>query len=157
MSVKLVLILLPGRFQLDPGLAPGNEGQVDADGTGPGSFGILGPAVQELQRSQPRRRLTDCPGPRGGPWPDRRELGRCVVIPVTAAFWLRANKEDSSYLYIASDEFNDKKLGVGYGEVLRIAAEMRDPNFDPFRVKLVRPGDLLSSDGRCCGLYTRLP
>jgi hypothetical protein len=65
-------------------------------------------------------------------------------IPVTAAFWLRANDEDSSYLYVASDEFNDKKLDVGYGEVLRVAAVMRDPNFDPFRVKLIRPGDPLA-------------
>ena len=68
-------------------------------------------------------------------------------IPVTAAFWLRANEEDSSYLYVASDEFNDNKLDVGYGEVLRIAAEMRDPNFDPFRVKLIRPGDPLAKAG----------
>ena len=65
-------------------------------------------------------------------------------IPVTAAFRLRANEEDSSYLYVASDEFNDEKLDVGYGEVLRIAAEMRDPNFAPFRVKLIRLGDPLA-------------
>ena len=65
-------------------------------------------------------------------------------IPVTAAFWVRTNDEDSSYLYVASDEFNDKKLDVGYGEVLRVAAEMRDPNFDSFRVKLIRSGDPLA-------------
>jgi hypothetical protein len=65
-------------------------------------------------------------------------------IPVTAAFWLRANEEDSGYFYLASDEFNDEKLRVAYGEVLRVAREMRDPNFDPFRVKLIRPSDPLA-------------
>lgn len=58
-------------------------------------------------------------------------------IPVMVAFWLKASEEDSWYLYVASEEFNDKKLDVAYGEVLRVAAELRDPNFDPFRVKLI--------------------
>ena len=67
-------------------------------------------------------------------------------IPVTAAFWLKASEESSWYLYVASDEFNDKKLDVGYREVLRVAAELRDPNLDPFQVKLIEPGNPLAKD-----------
>ena len=65
-------------------------------------------------------------------------------IPVMAAFWLKASEDDSWYLYVASDEFNDKKLDVGYREVVRLAGEMRDPNFDQFRVKLISPDDPLA-------------
>ena len=60
------------------------------------------------------------------------------LVPVQAAFWLRTSEEDSWYLYITSDQFKDKNVDVAYGEVLRLAGEMRDPNFDPFRVKLIR-------------------
>jgi hypothetical protein len=33
---------------------------------------------------------------------------------------------------------------VAYGEIIRIAAEMKDPNFDPFRLRLLRMGDPLT-------------
>jgi hypothetical protein len=65
-------------------------------------------------------------------------------IPVMAAFWLKANEEASWYLYVASDAFNDKKLDVGHREVLRLAGEMRNPNLDPFRVKLIGTSDPLA-------------
>lgn len=65
-------------------------------------------------------------------------------IPVMAAFWLKASEESSWYLYVASDDFNHGDLRVGYGEVLRIAGELRDPNFDPFQVKLIKPSDPLA-------------
>ncbi len=56
---------------------------------------------------------------------------------VSTAFWLRTGEEDSWYLYIASDECNDTNRDGPYREVLRIAREIRDPNFDPFQVKVV--------------------
>jgi len=65
-------------------------------------------------------------------------------IPVMAAFWLKASEEGSWYLYLASDEFNHNNLDVGYREVLRLAGELRDPNFDPFQVKLINPGHPLA-------------
>jgi hypothetical protein len=65
-------------------------------------------------------------------------------IPVTAAFWLKASEADSWYLYVASDEFNDRNLDVAYAEVLRLAGEIRDPNFDPFQVKLIKPSHPLA-------------
>jgi hypothetical protein len=63
---------------------------------------------------------------------------------VTVAFWLKANEEDSWHLYLASDEFNDNTMDVAYREVLRLAAEVRDPNLDPFQVKLIKPGHPLA-------------
>ncbi len=45
---------------------------------------------------------------------------------------------------VASDEFNHNNLDVGYREVLRLAGELRDPNFDPFQVKLIKPGHPLA-------------
>jgi len=65
-------------------------------------------------------------------------------IPVMAALWLKASDEGSWYLYLASDEFNHNNLDVGYREVLRLAGELRDPNFDPFQVKLIKPGHPLA-------------
>jgi hypothetical protein len=69
-------------------------------------------------------------------------------IPVAAAFWLRTNDEEWWYLYVASEEFDDKRLDVGYGEVVRLAAESPDPNFDPFRVKLIGATDPLATAAR---------
>jgi hypothetical protein len=57
--------------------------------------------------------------------------------PVTAAFWLKSSDEDFRYLYVASNQIDDSNFDVAYGEVLRVANEMRSPYLDPFRVKLV--------------------
>ena len=65
-------------------------------------------------------------------------------IPVRAAFWIRVSEDDIGYLYVTSDQFNGKSVGAAYAEVLRIAREMQDPNFDPFRVKLIKPDDPLA-------------
>ena len=65
-------------------------------------------------------------------------------IPVTAAFWLKAREEDSWYLYVVSDRLNDNDLDVAYGGALRIANQMRNPYFDPFQVKLIKPGHALA-------------
>jgi hypothetical protein len=64
-------------------------------------------------------------------------------IPVAAAFWLKA-PEESRYLYVVWDPLDDKDLDVAYGEVLQIANQMRNPYFDPFRVKLIKPSHALA-------------
>ena len=53
-------------------------------------------------------------------------------------------EDDLGYLYVTSDQFIDTSVGAAYAEVLRIAREMHDPNFDPFRVKLIKPDDPLA-------------
>ncbi len=56
---------------------------------------------------------------------------------VVVAFWLKENEDGEWNLYVASDRFNDGKIGGAYGEVLQIAKYMNDPYFEPFQVKLV--------------------
>lgn len=56
--------------------------------------------------------------------------------PVKAAFWLKMSDEEYRYLYISSNEIT-ADLGAAYGEVLRLANDIRSPYFDPFRVKLI--------------------
>jgi hypothetical protein len=58
-------------------------------------------------------------------------------MPVQAAFWLRPADENDWNLYIASDQINENAYDLGYGEILRLAQEMRDPNLDPFRVRRI--------------------
>ncbi len=65
-------------------------------------------------------------------------------VPVKAAFWLKDSEEGQWYLYVASDEINDRNLDVVYGEVLRLAGQMASPDLDPFRVKLIPAGDPLA-------------
>lgn len=57
--------------------------------------------------------------------------------PVQAAFWIKAQDDMHRYLYIASDRIDDTNFDVAYGEVLRLADELRSPYLDPFRVKLI--------------------
>ncbi len=66
------------------------------------------------------------------------------AFPVTAAFWHKANEGEPWYLYVTSDALSDLKKRSAYGEVLRIIGDMRDPNFNLFRVKLVKPSDPLA-------------
>ncbi|MDR3632691.1 MAG: hypothetical protein P4L84_02585 [Isosphaeraceae bacterium] len=64
--------------------------------------------------------------------------------PVKAAFWLKASDEEQRYLYLASDGIDDTNFDVAYGEVLRLANQMRSPYLDPFRVKLISGQDPLA-------------
>ena len=41
------------------------------------------------------------------------------------------------YLYIASDQVDDTKIGAAYRDVARVAQCFHDPNFDVMRVKVV--------------------
>ena len=65
-------------------------------------------------------------------------------LPVRAAFWLKESGESGWSLYVASDHITDDNFDVAYGEVLRIAGEIRDPHFDPFQVKLIGLDDPLA-------------
>ena len=65
-------------------------------------------------------------------------------LPVMTAFWLKTGEEASWYLYVAPDEFDHNTVDVPYREVIRLAGEMRDPNFDPFQVKIIKPSDPLA-------------
>lgn len=58
-------------------------------------------------------------------------------FPVAIALLVHVCDEDVWDFYIASDQFNDGKLSEAYGEVLRIADTIREPLFDPFRVRLL--------------------
>jgi hypothetical protein len=61
--------------------------------------------------------------------------------PAVVAFWLKDSENDRWALYVASDRIDDTNFDVAYGEVIRIAGEIGDPNFDPFQVRVLRMGD----------------
>jgi hypothetical protein len=63
--------------------------------------------------------------------------------PVIAAFWLNEGEDGGWVLHVASDRFNDGRVGGGYGEVLRIAKEIDNPNFQLSQVRLVGLGEPL--------------
>lgn len=75
--------------------------------------------------------------------------------PVQAAFWLKDSEEGTWRLYVASDQITDKKFRVAYGEVIRVWKMLRDPWFDPFRVKLIGADDPLAK--AALELYQRYP
>ena len=57
--------------------------------------------------------------------------------PVRVAFWLKESDRQYWHLYVASDEITDDNFDLAYGEVIRIAGELRNPWFDPLRVKVL--------------------
>ena len=65
-------------------------------------------------------------------------------LPIQAALWLKETEEVESSLYVVSDQITDDNFDVAYGEVLRIAGQLRDPWFDPFQVKLIGTNDPLA-------------
>jgi len=48
------------------------------------------------------------------------------------------------YLYIASEQIDDRSLDQGYREVLRLASQNPSPYLDPFQVKLIPASDPLA-------------
>jgi hypothetical protein len=65
-------------------------------------------------------------------------------VPVRIAFWLKDDEDVGWYLHVASDKISFKSLPQDYTEVWRATREFDDPNFDPFRVKLIRSDDPLA-------------
>jgi hypothetical protein len=65
-------------------------------------------------------------------------------LPIQAAFWLKETEEGDWSLYVASEQITDDNFDVAYGEVLRIAGQLRDPWFDPFQVKVIGANDPLA-------------
>lgn len=59
---------------------------------------------------------------------------------MVVAFWLKTSDDGRWALYVASERFSNSNYDVAYGEVLRIAGEMQNPDFDPFQVRLLRMG-----------------
>lgn len=59
------------------------------------------------------------------------------TIPIVAAYWLKEEEDSEWHLFVASDRFNDGRVGKAYEEVLRIARAMTNRCFSPFQVKLV--------------------
>ena len=76
-------------------------------------------------------------------------------VPVTAAFWLKDGETGQWELCVASDRLRGDNYDVAYGEVLRISAQLRDPGFDPFQVRLLEINDPLSR--AALDVYTRHP
>jgi hypothetical protein len=65
-------------------------------------------------------------------------------IPVRTAFWLKDCEAGQWYLFVASDQINDRSIRGAYGEVLRVASEIANPYLDPFQVKLIAASDPLA-------------
>jgi hypothetical protein len=65
-------------------------------------------------------------------------------MPVEAAFWIKSVDDGRWTLYIASNKIDEKTFDLGYGEVLRLAQEMKNPYIDPFKVQLVPADDPLA-------------
>jgi hypothetical protein len=64
--------------------------------------------------------------------------------PVLAAFWLKDSDYGNWNLYVASEQITDDNFDLAYGEVVRIAGEMKDPWFDLFWVKVIGADDALA-------------
>jgi len=65
-------------------------------------------------------------------------------FPVRVAFWLKDSDSGERYLYVASEQITDDNFDVAYLDVARIATEIQDPWFDPFRVKVIGDEDPLA-------------
>lgn len=67
--------------------------------------------------------------------------------PIKVAFWLKpAGPDELRYLHIASDQIGSVDIRNAYGEVNRIATELKLPDFDQFRVKILRRDDRMAKD-----------
>jgi hypothetical protein len=62
------------------------------------------------------------------------------IVPVRAAFWLKATEDSGWYLYVASNQITDENTRASYARVGELAKTISDPNLDLFRVKLIGSG-----------------
>ena len=70
-----------------------------------------------------------------------REFER--YAPIESAFWLAAEDAGRCYLYVVSDQINDKNFDRAYGEIGNLTQKMHDPHLGMFDVKLVWGDDRL--------------
>jgi hypothetical protein len=76
-------------------------------------------------------------------------------VPVRVAFWLKPDEDIDWYLHIASDKISFESLPRDYTDVWQATREVDDPNFDPFRVRLIRSDDPLAR--AALDIYRRYP
>ncbi len=67
-------------------------------------------------------------------------------VPVSVAFWVVSAESADVFLYIASDDINDRNFDVAYGEVLRRLRGKRSQWLDPFQIKLLNSSDPIAQD-----------
>jgi hypothetical protein len=79
--------------------------------------------------------------------------------PVVLAFWLKESGNGRWVLYVASDGIDDANYDLAYSEIIRIAGEIKEPSFDPFRVRLLRMNDPMvkSALAECKGRPPKIP
>lgn len=64
--------------------------------------------------------------------------------PIDVAFWYRGDDDTSPWLWVVSQQFHEGNDRSAYGEVSRIAVEMRDPNFHSTEVRFLSSEDRLA-------------
>ena len=74
---------------------------------------------------------------------------------VKAAFWLKETDDEPWYLFITSDRIGPEQVPEGYTKVMEAAGHVTHPLFDPFRVKVIPPGDRFAQ--AALELYRRYP
>jgi hypothetical protein len=63
------------------------------------------------------------------------EFEKLANVPI--AFWLKETEVGRWYLYIASEQVVSRGTLAAYAQVTQAARGFNDPNFDPFRIKLI--------------------
>jgi hypothetical protein len=62
-------------------------------------------------------------------------------VPIVVAFWLKNSENGRWTLFVGSDRLKDENYDVAFGEIIRIAEEIKDRDFDPFQVRILLPSD----------------
>ena len=61
--------------------------------------------------------------------------------PVRVAYWMKPTEDAQWYLYVVSDQINDKNIKEAYREVRRVDQQRMSPCFDRFRINLLSADD----------------
>ena len=67
-------------------------------------------------------------------------------VPVSAACWVIPAESEGAFLYIASDDIDDRNFDVAYGEVLRKLSGKKSHWLDPFQIKLINTSAPIAQD-----------
>lgn len=80
------------------------------------------------------------------------ETGREIIEkfnayrPVKAAFWLKSGDDSQRYLYIASDDFNERSPREGYADLAYVMDTVDDKEFSEFWIKLIGTDEPLAQE-----------